>query len=286
MNLKDEDELKQYALSKTSGYLTREQIAERINFFKSYIDHSLSQAETESWNQQIKDLNNWRNSETFKSGQFPQGIDTLILDLIEWRAVIYSIQNTETINHPFSKHVFFHQWLIGAGYAMTCIFGKLVSQHKDDNSLRNLWILVSDMMQAGHACSNSEAHTINEYFAKVKTESLILHFRHKSIAHNESSPIVEWNQFDSEIKSLLRTWSLISSWCSLGVIAPFRLASTAFSGLEHYYSQEEMIQLKAKRDEYISNVKGWVKTNLATGEIDNGATAFTTISIQVATNSK
>jgi len=84
-------------------------------------------------------LKEWVDSGNFKNGHYPQGVDELIFELIEWQASIYAFQNVDTEKNPFLEHAFYAQWLMGGIYAIFCLIGKLVSKDQRDNSLRKLW---------------------------------------------------------------------------------------------------------------------------------------------------
>lgn len=99
--------------------LTLEESERRLKYFRSQYDRSTEQEGRDVWRNQIDQIENWQRSEKFKTGCFPRGIDELMLELIEWRALMYALQNAETEGNPFKDHVFFMQWLVGGTYALS-----------------------------------------------------------------------------------------------------------------------------------------------------------------------
>ncbi|MDR2220360.1 MAG: hypothetical protein LBE24_07250, partial [Methylobacillus sp.] len=262
------EEAKIYAVNVTSGKLTSAQVSVRLESFKKYKENAIGAEEKQDWQRQIDELQIWANSETFTSGDFPQGIDTLVFDLIEWRAMIYAFTQANTKDNPFHKFPFFSQWLVGATYAVFSIIGKLNSHYPDDTSLRKVWGKIRPFIEQDGVRLIDEIHYIDECLSNrlTKSRSKALQFRHKVIAHNEKNLNLSWDDIDPDIQMLVRIWALIVSWCSYGVLPPFYRSKDIFAGLESYYDQEDMAVLHAKRDEYIERTKTWCKTYLHNGQ--------------------
>ena len=75
------EEAKTFACNVTSGKLSPDQAQERLEFYKKYKQNAFGEEEKEDWQHRIDELDSWINSEQFRNGDFPQGIDTLVLDL-------------------------------------------------------------------------------------------------------------------------------------------------------------------------------------------------------------
>lgn len=291
MHFKSIDEAKMFACAVTSSYLNEEDALKKLKTYKTYLKNSSTVDEKKFWNEEIKSLEDWLSSDKFKAGNYAQGIDALILELVEWRSSLFAFESVEVANSPFVKHLFHAQWLMGAAYTTICIVGKLVSKHRNDNSLIKIWNNLYQIMLEDQAVTEAEAKSINELLDKTdgyftNGNSHTIHFRNKVIAHNEKSPIMEWHHLDNDIKLLVRIWSLIVSWCSFGIMNPFTESSIAFSGLDNVFSNNEIHQLKVKREEYLTNVKVWCNTNIATGEKYLGKDAFATLSVSFTINKK
>lgn len=286
MLIKTIDDAKVYATNVTSGRLNLDEASERIESFRKFKNNATEESEKLNWQERINELISWINSEQFKNGDFPQGIDTLVLDLIEWRAMIYAFTHAKTKANPFDKSPFFSQWITGAAYAVFSIIGKLNSHNKDDNSLRCLWNTVKPFIEQEGVRSGEEICHIDNcldrehgHFTKARSKAIL--FRHTVIAHNAKSLNLSWDEIDPDIQILTRIWGLIISWCSFGIIFPFRRSEHVFSGLEHYYDLEDMGALCAKRDEYIERAKGWCNTHLHNERIDTLSGPFATLSVSV-----
>lgn len=287
MEFDTEADAKSYSLGVTARHYTLEEAENQIQSYMKYAHNSTSEEERDGWYDEVKKIKDWIESDDFINGHFPCGIDELILNLIEWRASLYSFQSIGSKTNPFEKHLFHAQWLMGSTYAMFCIIGKLVSKDERDNSLRKLWADVSKYIELSGLCKKNEIdeiqrqfHHKNGYFTNLNSKAIL--FRNKVIAHNESTPRVEWCEIDSDIKLLVRIWSLITMWSSHGIIEPFKTNDVALSGLDNVYNQAEMRELKNKRNEFLKDVRKWTISSLVDGEVVTERSPF--ISIHVSIN--
>ena len=265
MKFNSEDDAKNYAVSITAKRLHPDKAQNRLDEYKAYQESAHDLETKEYWKKEVHNLDEYINSVEFKNGEYPQGIDELILEMIEWRAAIYAFQNVDTKQNPFKEHVFYAQWLIGGTYTVFCILGKLVSKDPRDNTLRKLWPKVSEYVKHSGLCDEGEAEIIDEKIQGHFTNdrSLAMLFRNKVIAHNESSPNVEWVEIDKDIKLLCRIWALITMWSSLTIIQPFRESSQVFSGLESVFTPAEIKSYIRQRNIYLNQVEGWCTHSLA-----------------------
>lgn len=133
------DEAKEYVVSLTNKAKNIENIDSAISYYQEKVDSSHSENSKNLWLSELDKLNEWKNRDDFKNGNYPQGIDDLIIELVEWRSIIYAFQNVDTQSKPFKESGFYAQWYLGSIYGVFSIFGKLLSKDKRDNSLRKLW---------------------------------------------------------------------------------------------------------------------------------------------------
>jgi len=220
--MRTSEEAKTYACEVSSRCLTAEESEHRLQYFRRQLDRATTQEIEDVWRSQIERIETWLKSEKFQNGNFAHGIDELMLELIEWRALKYAFENVQTEKSPFKDHVFFMQWLIGGTYAVFALLGKLASNTRGDSSLRRLWSAVSESIRQDRACCDEEIEHINRnvfgssgYFAS--NGSRALQFRHSVVAHNVRNPILKWNEIDKDIEILVRIWSIIGSWSSFGL---------------------------------------------------------------------
>jgi hypothetical protein len=275
---------KNYAIRATSGHLRRDQAIERLEIFRGYLSRSDDEQHLRTWQTEIDALEKWLESDVYKSGSYPQGIDELMLELVEWRAALYAFELVETQRSPFKNYVFYQQWLIGGAYCMFSLLGKLTGKFEKENSLRNLWKQISKFIEEDGACKKDELHYIEKQLDKIsgqftKENSKAIFFRHTVIAHNEKSVQIRLDEIDNDVHTLIRIWSLIVSWSSFGILYPFRSSEQAFEGLEGMFSLHELISLKAKRSEYIDQAVMWSQTHLHDGQLDMGRGPFAAVSI-------
>lgn len=281
------DEAKEYVVSLTNKARTIENIDSAVTYYQEMVDGAHSEYSRNLWLSELEKLNKWKNSSDFKHGNYPQGIDDLILELVEWRSVIYAFQNVETKRNPFKESGFYAQWYVGGIYGVFSIFGKLLSKDKRDNSLRKLWEIISPIMLREGACSKPEVDCIDAAldiksgrFTNENSKTLL--FRNKLISHNEGMPTVKWDEVDKDFAFVIRMWSLLVSWSSFGLFQPFRTGDQAFQGVESMFDCSEITNLKAKREDYIRMVETWARTYVHTGERDLGRGAFSSLSVEVA----
>lgn len=285
------DEAKEYVVSLTNKVSTNESIDSAISYYQEMVDSSHSEDSKNFWLSELDKLKEWKNSDDFKNGNYPQGIDELILELVEWRSIIYAFQNVDTQREPFKESGFYAQWYLGGIYGVFSIFGKLLNKDKRDNSLRKLWETISPIMLGDGACTKPEVDYINTAldvksgrFTNENSQALL--FRNKLISHNEAMPVVKWDEVDKDFAFLIRMWSLLVSWSSFGLFQPFRTDDQAFLGIESMFNRSEISNLKAKRQEYLKMVEKWSRSFVHTGEVDPGRGAFSTLSVKVSIVSK
>lgn len=278
MTLKSIDDAKIFALEATNRYLSKEETLNKLAKFREYKNSSLDNDTT--WDEEITNLETWLSSETLNSGKHPSGIDDLVLELIEWRAMTYAIESTSLKNNPFQKHQYHAQWLTGAAYAIICLIGKLLSNHPKDNSLKSLWKRIYPFIVESGICSTDEASVINKLLLENNSNFKTLLLRNKVIAHNESSLTISWSDVDTDIEMIVRIWAIIVGFCSFGIIAPFN-TNPVFSGLEGIVSTNELVELNKARDIYIQKAITWSKTNFFTKETQKNSMAFAELSIDI-----
>jgi hypothetical protein len=282
--LRTSDEAKTYACEVTNGELSFEKAQRQLIYFRRNLENMITDEQTAVWSNQIRRIEDWLSSERFQRGEYARGLDDLLLELIEWRALIFAFQNVETEGSPFKEHVFFSQWLFGGTYTVFALLGQLVSRHRRDTSLWHLWNDVSPFIESDGACTREEFDCIKQrvnektgHFTNENSKAFM--FRNKVIAHNEWSPTIPWLEIDKDIEILVRIWSLVVSWASFGRFEPFRTDDQAFAGLESFFNDDEMKRLKAKRQAYLSGVFRWAVNFLHNGQRDPGRGGFSKLSV-------
>lgn len=286
MKFQSEDDAKNYSVDITSRLLRPEDAQKQLETYRSYYASAFTNEDKEYWLNELNRLKEYLNSSDFKRGKYPQGIDELIIELIEWRASIFAFQNVDTENDPFNEHAFYAQWLMGGAYVVFCILGKLVSKDNRDNSLRKLWENVSGYIENSGLCGNGEINAINEKMHRsnghfTNNNSRAMLFRNKVIAHNESFPSLDWIEVDEDIKLLCRIWALITMWSSFGIIEPFKADALAFSGTESVFSTNEILLLQKQRRSYIDKIESWCTQNIVDGSKVSDRSPFGKISVSV-----
>lgn len=290
LNFNTVDEAKEYVVSVTNKAKSIEEIESALAYYQKKVNKAHSEESKNLWLNELNKLKQWKQSDDFKNGNYPQGIDELILELIEWRSTIYAFQHTDSKTNPFKKSGFYAQWYLGAIYGVFSIFGKLLSKHNRDNSLRKLWKVVSPIMLSEGACTEDEVDSINlaldvrsGRFTNGNSQALL--FRNKLISHNERIPVVKWDEVDKDFAFLIRMWSLLVSWSSFGLFQPFRTGEEAFLGIESMFDKAEVKNLKEQRRIYLKMVERWSKSYAHTGEEDPGRGAFSSLSVKVSIGS-
>ena len=279
------DEAKTYVVNMTSRKRTHEESLRWLEDLRGYLSRADDDQSRQIWQKQIESNEAWLNSTQYKEGNYPQGIDEHVLELIEWRALQQAFQLVDTQRKPFIEHVFYQQWLIGSVYAVYSVLGKLTGTGRQEVSLIKVWRKAEPWIKRDGACTPAELNCVNArlngpepQFTNKYSKAIL--FRNSVIAHNEKSISIAWDEVDRDIQTLARIWSLLVSWSSLGLIAPFRSGADAFAGLESIYTLEELAQLQKKRQGYIDQSIKWMTDLLHSGAPDGGKGPFAAINIK------
>lgn len=277
------DQAKEYACAYSARSLSEAELLQRIEGAKRALENPFDEESRAYWSRELNQLEQWSESEEFKEGKHPQGIDEIFLELIEWRAMFYAFQDSETSSTLFRNNIFFQQWRVGGIYVMFARLGKLLSSDKRDRSLRHLWGVVSEFID--NDIGGVEIRHLSNQFGEegrlTSKNSKALEFRNKVVAHNERSHGINLTDLDKDLQLIARVWSIIVTWSSFGIVLPWRENEAAFQGLEHFFGQEEMSSLKSRRQQYLAQVEEWCRTNVVTSKIEQRS-PFTTISVKVA----
>ncbi len=282
MTIRTSEEAKTRAVEATSRRRSHDESLRFLEYVRKKLARASDEGSRNTWQAQIESEESWLASEEYRNGDYSQGIDDLILEMIEWRAMQHAFQHVETASKPFLDHPFYQQWLIGSTYAVSSLLGKLVGKTPGENSLRKLWWEIGKFVSSDGACTKAELKLIADLLDKkngkfTNENSRAIKFRNTVIAHNQKSLALAWDEIDKDIKVLVRIWSILVSWSSFGIIAPFRSGEQAFSGLDRLFEDEELAALKRKRQEYIDLAIDWARTHLHNGVRDCGGSAFTQI---------
>lgn len=282
-----EDDAKNYACGRLAKMHTLESARDRIQTYDIALKNGSDGDRFLAWRTDRERLIAWLESDEFKTGAYPQGIDEVFLQMIEWRASVYAFSNVEHPESPFSTHWFFAQWLTGANYALFTLLGKLLGKDPRDNTLRQLWADVGSFVSASDLTSRSETDLIAAaldpkcgHFTNENSRAVL--FRNKAISHNEQSPRLDWDDLDRDIRLLSRIWGLLTMWASFPVVEPFLSGERAFSGLEPVYSVENIRSLVSSRAEYLGRVREWCTADLSTGRYNSLRSPFANIQVSIS----
>ncbi len=272
-------EAKEYCNSMTNSRLSEADALEKISQLEEYIKNEESESSILLFQEWVSDLKIWLVSDERKRGEYPQGIDQILLDMVEVRAFIFAFQKHPDLQNRLNNSFFWQQWFIGAAHTIISGVGKLVSLDGRDNSLANLWARVGPWIESDGGCDSGEAGFISEVFKRKtgyfdNSRSKAFNYRNKAIAHNENSPEIGWDDLDPDMKILIRAWSLLVAWSSFGILNPFRSNIDVFDSLGSFFSTGELNKLHVERSRYLNIVKGWSKSYLHTGEVDPGRGPF------------
>lgn len=276
------DDARAYVLRTTSVYLSPDDVQERLHHLEALAERvKFDEAAHGAALDQLETLKKWSESAAFKKGAYAQGLDELMLRLVDLRATVHAFQGLGVTRELFKQSVFHAQWLSGVAYEMYALLGKLVSKDDRDNSLRRVWEHVQSLLLETAECDAAEAACIGQKFAMVfggpSSQSPALKVRNKVIAHNEMSLQAVWSDFDEDIRILGRVWALLVRWCSGGVLYPFRDGNQVFRDVSSQLQYPEIQALKASRDRYLDGFRAWCTLRLDTGLTDQRPGPFARI---------
>jgi len=84
------NEAKEYVVSVTNRAKSIEEIDSALAYYQEMADNAYNEESRSLWLNELNKLAQWKQSDDFKSGNYPLGIDELILELVEWRSAIYA----------------------------------------------------------------------------------------------------------------------------------------------------------------------------------------------------
>ena len=283
MEFDTEENAKSYALSALAKHANEAQLLRNIDNYRRYQELYPDDLEQyQYWKERETETRDYLDSEDFKIGNYHLGVDELILELIEVRSTIYSFQIVDIESNPFENYNLHAQWLSGCTYKLIAIYGKLLSRHKDDKSLRNVWCNVSSYIQSSSLTTSEEVSELTNSILGISNKtSNVMKYRNKAIAHNEQQPNLEWSDIDHELRGLCRVWSLITMWSSMGIISPFIDNDKAFSGFEPVVTCNELATLKKARSKYLDDIRCWCSENFVTRTKESKRSPFAELSIQI-----
>lgn len=264
MQFKNEDDAKKYTCEYTVRMLSLEEAQQRIKDHKKILQQMTTDDGCKFWQEQITGLEEYVKSDDLKTGVFPQSIDTMFFETVEWSALLSAFHNPNINESVFYETAFFQRWQIGAVYVILSNIAKLLSKRNGDHSLARLWKEIKPFLKP-HIDGN-EFYYLNEKLDHPDGKAL--KFRHEVIAHNVKSTAIPLDILDEEIKFIARVWSIITIWSTFPMLFPWQDPKNALSGLDKIFSREDIQKLKTNRDEYIQAVEKWCKTNLVTSVIE------------------
>jgi hypothetical protein len=200
-----------------------------------------------------------------------QGIDTMMIDMIQFRAMIYAFESLGE-NHAFIKNHFFSSWYAGISYAVFSLFGKLVDSTKGTESLKRLW---EDTFKKACFPKENVNTNISKWFTHLKkNNSQSFAYRHLVTSHNskfgQHEPVYDWTnftwkQFDVELKQLILAWNILSKFSGSHIICPFISGEKMFDGLSAIFRPSDMQILINKYNEFIAGLDfNFLKINIYT----------------------
>jgi hypothetical protein len=77
----------------------------QLAYFRQHLENSKTVGQATVWRAEIGRIEEWLSSTRFQRGEYSRGVDDLLLELIEWRALKFAFQNVETERSPFNDHV-------------------------------------------------------------------------------------------------------------------------------------------------------------------------------------
>ncbi|HBM90433.1 MAG TPA: hypothetical protein DD400_00930 [Rhodospirillaceae bacterium] len=279
MRLRNEDDAKKYTCEYTVSKLSLKEAQQRINNHKKILENTTTDEDRAFWQEQITGLEEYIKSEDLKTGTFPQSIDTVLFETVEWSALLSAFHNPNINESTFFETAFFQRWQIGAIYVILSNIAKLLSKKNGDHSLTRLWKEVSPFLK--NHIAKDEFDYIRRKLDHPDGQALKL--RHEVVAHNVKSTGIHLDLLDEELKFIARVWSIITIWSTFPMLFPWQEQKNALSGLDKIFSAQDIRQLKVNRDKYIRTVEEWCKTNLVTSEIERRS-PFGEPSIKITTS--
>lgn len=276
------EEVKRSLMDALCIVMTKEELVVRINDYEKYASQESCQKQKAQWHKSAAACRELLNDEDYLSGNYPQSLDKLILDLVEWRALTEAMQKAVQVDSTLGGSPFFCMWFTGAGYSAIATFGKLASNSQNEpRSILKLWHCSEHYLVEDGIVSEVERVEISKKVSIFKgrnLESSVLHNRNKAFMHNEHMGNLTWEKFDEEFRVVARIWSLLTQWTG-PIFMPFAHKNQLTNGMERFLDSAAIQQCKNAADLYIKSFEDWCITSLVDNEPD-GKTPFGTLNFQ------
>ncbi len=263
------------------GFETPEQIHDELTTLYRKLDYnetdliSLSLDEKISTERRIEYLNNLQSDATYQSNLLPEGLEGLILGVIETYSFWRSLRITEQ-HSIFSPGSYLFEILDAGINNLICTqLGKLTSTSPGDFSLYNVWAETKHQLRTSEITDAEEIEAISIDFDRQNEDrnphiKRFTNFRNKTIAHNNRTEILDWNDFKETMHFALRTWALIDKLFSPNFFPrPVQLDESIYTPVSNIVSKEQLSQMKSWRKTALDEIFDAASTNWANKNRDN-----------------
>jgi hypothetical protein len=194
----------------------------------------------------------------------------LVLELMQWRAMIEGFKELITVLPNVGQHPFFKYWWAGSNYGVTTLLSKLASNDLEEHaSLLKLWAHANGFLVEDKIITGDEYLEINRRMMAFQKLPIVIPFllQHGSnlATFTEPTDTFVWEEFDTELALLARIWSLLIQWS--GNI-PLSLTSDTelTKGLDQFLNRELVTHLQHGIEHYLHDFESWCTTSIATNE--------------------
>ena len=254
------------------GTIEKERIDEEIQNNQEIVDGGYDS--TGYAKSQLDYLKRLKADHNYQSGSLPRGIEKIILQIMESYTYWHSINEVDS-NFFLTQDNYIHNLMnVSLTFMVSCELAKLFNNKSDDFSLNNIWVHDVESIKSANIASEDELNYVTDQFSRNEsTRDLaikrFLDFRNKSVAHNTNNTGMQWSDFVSTMKFIIRVWGIIDEFYSPNCFPkPIQLSDQLYTPLAPYFTSLQIKEMKEARLKLMQDFFSAASTNLVTGVKD------------------
>lgn len=207
----------------------------------------------------------------YQNGSLPRGIEKIILQIMESYTYWHSINEVDS-NFFLTQDSYIHNLMnVSLTFMVSCELSKLFNNKPDDFSLNNIWKHDAEAIKSSNIASADEIDYITDQFSRNESTrdqeiKRFLDFRNKSVAHNTNNTGMQWSDFVSTMKFIIRVWGIIDEFYSPNCFPrPISLSDQLYAPLAPHFTPLQIKEMKETRLKLMQDLFSAASENLITG---------------------
>lgn len=266
MSISNEVEAKLFASFAFSGHDEPDVAAEMLALLEAEYDEDSEIHDVDEAMMDHEPVKKWLALAPLEHGNYKLGIDRLMFQLIEKRAVVFALMSTSTTTNGFINQDVILRWVTNAMCSVFSAIATLNNMQAKDMSLRHLWNTVRPFLTLDAPPAMEELRAIEQQFEMGRgypniEEHLALLSIPQGLWPTPGDTKI-WEAIDMHIQIWVRVWAIMGTWSESNSNITMEPASVAFMTTGIPPTSKEFYALKVMYDEYMSRVQAWRQTRL------------------------